>query len=1336
MEKQFKLYFILLLSFFLHIQLLAGNEKKRFSHINFNQGLSNSTVMDIVQDKNDLMWFATFDGLNRFDGYSFTIYRHQSNDENSILSNELSTLFIDSENQLWVGSRNGLSHYISNKDNFENFVIKTQKGTFMQISSIAEINKNRFLIGTDCGILLFDKYTRKFENFSLLEDLDTEILSLEKNNDVVYIGTSNGLYVYKIAKNSLSHFHEKLSNVRVQTILSQSESKLWIGTEGKGLFLLNPKTGEIIKNYQHHENNPKSLVSNYVRSLAFDDKYQLWIGTFNALSILQNGNDSFLNFHHNPLDNFSISQNSVRSIFVDKQGGVWLGTYYGGLNYYHPLQKQFTHIKENPYTRSLNDQIVNCISEDREGRIWIGTNDNGINLYNPIKQSFTYFNKANNKILKSNNIKSFLHSKDNRFVYVGSHGGGLVKLNKKGKGSVIPIPNLDVYALTYDLKGRILIGTLNGLYRYDEKSKKVDKIELPNYTSKRILFLKFDTKNRLWIGGEKSLAIYNPMNKKIINYTSNKYNNDINNGRINSIYEDSKNRIWIGSNGGLTQYKENGTFENYTEKEGLNNNIVHGILEDKNGRLWVSTNEGISCFIPSEKIFRNYSSVDGLKVSQFNDYAFCKSKSGLMYFGGTNGVVSFYSEKLVDNPFNPQPKISKISVFNQVVRPFDGTNILKDNIFNTKEVKLNPKYSNITIEFVVCNYLSGKHNTFAYILEGVDKTWNYTSENRAISYSNLLPGNYVFKVKAANSDMKWNKTATELSVVVLPFWWQTWWARLLFLFFSFTVGYIIYSFISQRRYMRNQLINERIEKEKIEELNKVKERFFINISHEFRTPLTLILSPVQDMLDKVNDDWERSQLNIIKKNGDKMLHLVNQLMDYRRAELGVFELKIQTISIDEYVNNIVMLFEKVAKKKNIGYTYQNLTDKKDFLIDPNYLEIILSNLLSNAFKFTDENGEISVILEEKQKKLTLTVKDTGCGIPEDKQDLIFDRFYQVKDNGLGSGIGLSLVKRLVDLHHGRIFVQTEVGKGTTFVVTFPQDRNQYEQEELDNKTSFIHANNAKNIDFLDDDKREYTLNEQQEKIYTLLIVEDNEDVLEYLNGNLSEQYNVITSSNGLEALEQLKENEIDVILTDVMMPEMDGIKLTKKIKQNIRTCHIPIIILSAKSAVEDQLKGLRVGADDYVSKPFTFSLLSMKIQNMLKSRKRILEHYSTSLEIEPEKITFNEMDKELLTKAKKIVLDNLDNPYFSTQKFCSEMGMSRSNLHLKLKAITGESTNDFIRKIKFNEASKLLLDGRYNVAEVSTIVGFNSPSYFTTSFKNYFGCLPTEYIKKSTTKQK
>ncbi len=1336
MKKQFKVYSILFLSLFLSIQLLTGNEKKRFSHINFNQGLSNSTVMDIVQDDNQFMWFATFDGLNRFDGYSFTIYRHKSNKENSILSNELSTLFIDSENQLWIGSKDGLSHYISNKDNFENFVFKTSTEQVVQINAISEVNKKKLLIGTDNGVLLFDKLTKKFKKCLLFEDISVEVLSLIKKKDVIYIGTENGLYVYKISKNSLSHFHEKLSKVRVQTILPQSESRLWIGTEGEGLFLLNPITCEIIKNYQHEENNPKSLVSNYVRSLAFDDKYQLWIGTFNALSILCNGDDSFLNYHHNPLDNFSISQNSVRSIFVDKQGGIWLGTYYGGLNYYHPLKKQFTHIKENPYTRSLNDQIVSCISEDKNGDIWIGTNDKGINVYNPEKEQFTYFNKQNNRVLKSNNIKTFLHSKDNQFVYVGSHGGGLVRLDKKGRGNLIPIPNLDVYALTYDLQNRILIGTLNGLYRYDEQSQIVSKIELSGYTSKRIFYLKLDSKNRLWIGGEKSLAIYDLTNNQLLNYISKEYNDDSNNGRVNCVYEDSKNRIWIGSNGGLIQYKENGTFESYAEKEGLKNNIVHGILEDKNGRLWLSTNEGISCFIPNEKVFRNYSGIDGLKVSQFNNYSFCKSKSGLIYFGGTNGVVAFYPEKMVDNPFNPQPKISKISVFNQTVVPFDKTEILKDNIFNTKEIKLNPKFSNITIEFVVCNYLSGKHNTFAYRLEGVDKTWNYTSDNRSISYSNLVPGSYVFKVKAANSDMKWNETATELSVVVLPHWWQTWWARLLFLILSFGIGYAIYSFTKQRQLMSNQLRNERIEKEQIEELNKVKERFFINVSHEFRTPLTLILSPVQDMLDKVSDGWERSQLNIIKKNGDKMLHLVNQLMDYRRAELGVFELKIQTLPLDECVNNIVGLFEKVAKKKNIEYIYQNLTDKENFLIDPNYLETILSNLLSNAFKFTEENGEISVSVEEKQENLILTVKDSGCGIPKDKQDLIFDRFYQVEDNGLGSGIGLSLVKRLVDLHHGTISVETEVDKGTTFIVSFPQDSNRYQQEELDNKTSFIHTNTAKNIDFLDDEEREHIVNEEQEKTYTLLIVEDNEDVLEYLSSNLSEQYSVLTSGNGIEAMEKLKENEIDIILTDVMMPEMDGIRLTKKIKQNIRTCHIPIVILSAKSAVEDQLKGLKVGADDYVSKPFTFSLLNMKIQNMLKSRKRILEHYSTSLEIEPEKVTFNEMDKELLTKAKDTVMRNLDNPDFSTETLCSEMAMSRSNLHLKLKAITGESTISFIKKIKFNEASKLLLDGRYNVAEVSTMVGFNSPSYFTTSFKNYFGCLPTEYIKKSTAKQK
>lgn len=1318
------------------VSLFSNDSKaKHFSKISSQQGLSHSTVISIAQDKNEIMWFATFDGLNRFNGYDFKVYRNERGNDKSLMHDVLRTLFVDSDGFLWIGNKGGLSRYVAEEDNFKNYHCPAENDQIAEVNSIIEFDNANLLVGTETGLILFNKKTEKFVDLQQLKTLKKQVQSLARQNNNYLIGTEDGLYLYNSTRKYLISAHKVFEGKVIQAILPQSESRIWIGTEGAGLYLLNLTTGEV-KNYRHNPADPNSLSSDYIRSLAFDAQFNLWIGTFNALSIISNGGDKFSNYFHNPTQESSISQNSIRSIYMDTQGGMWLGSYYGGINYYHPLKNKFEHLQQNPYTRSLNDKVISCIVEDEDGRMWIGANDMGINVYNPKNGRFDYYTRNNNPTLTSNNIKAFLLAKDRKSIYVGTHGGGLLLMNKaNGRCTRIGGDSAslrDVYTLTYDRSGDMWIGTLSGLFRYNESSKRIQKINISGMGSSQVLFLKTDSRNRLWIGGEKSLGMLTTPNSKLKIFHSGDYNGTVINSAINCIFEDSKKRIWIGTRGGLNLYGENGKFQLFSKENGLPGNMICGILEDSFGRLWISTNAGISCFAPVTNTFRNYSEADGLLFSQFNMYSFCQSKSGLMYFGGINGITTFYPELLIDNPHTPLPKIGKILIQNREVQPFDGTGILTNNILETKKITLNANQSSLTIEFFVSNYLAGKHNTFAYRLEGLDKNWNQSTENRQVTYTNLDHGTYIFKVKAANNDGKWNEEATELEIRVLPHWWQTWWAIMLFLILAGTALWYIQRFIKQRRAMDEQLRAERIEKEKMEEINQMKTRFFINISHEFRTPLTLILSPLQDIIERTTDKWQRSQLSHIQKNTNKLLHLVNQLMDYRRAELGFFELRVSRRNAKKQVVEICNLFEKLAKRKKINYVVEDIAADKDFLIDGNYLELILSNLLSNAFKFTPDEGKITVRIEEDLNYFILEVEDTGCGIPTDKQTLIFDRFYQVNNDYVGTGIGLSLVKRLVDLHHGKIEVKSQPDSGSIFTVYIPQNDEVYDHLEMDiQNTETSKPTKHKNLDFILDDAiaDEGLAGESVAKTDTLLIVEDNAEVTEYLTERLSKNYNIHTAANGADALELLRNEEVDLVLTDVMMPVMDGIKLCKAIKQNIKTCHIPVIILSAKSNTEDQLQGLEVGADDYLPKPFTYSVLKAKIQNMLKSRRRSLEHYSKSLEVEPEKITFNVMDEELLKKAMKIVIQNLDNSEFSTDIFCSEMGMSRSNLHLKLKAITGESTIDFIKKIRFNEACKLLLDGRYNVAEVSTMVGFNTPSYFATSFKKYFGCLPTDYVK-------
>lgn len=534
--------------------------------------------------------------------------------------------------------------------------------------------------------------------------------------------------------------------------------------------------------------------------------------------------------------------------------------------------------------------------------------------------------------------------------------------------------------------------------------------------------------------------------------------------------------------------------------------------------------------------------------------------------------------------------------------------------------------------------------------------------------------------------------------------------------------------------MEARLKMEHQEKLHQEEISQMKMRFFINMSHELRTPLTLILAPVQEMLARCSERWMRDQLKYVERNANRLLHLVNQLMDYRRAELGVFKLSVASEDAFQVVKENFSYYEKLARHKGIEYTLVSDLEGKKVLVDVKYLELIVNNLLSNAFKYT-ESGNITVKLSEEEGYLLLQISDTGIGIPLDRQKRIFERFYQLDDSHMGSGIGLSLVQRLVELHHGKIRLDSSEGKGSCFSIYFPQDRSAYSEEEFytpsGEKEVTLHSTNSKEMYFFDTEKPDYESADSNEgKRGTLLLVEDNDEIRSYLNSGLSSLFTVLQASNGQEAVDLLKDSEVDIIITDVMMPVMDGIKLCKYVKQNICTSHIPVIMLSAKTDIAAQMEGLQIGADDYIAKPFPLSLLISKIQNMMRTRMRILEKYSKTMEIEPEKIAFNAMDEELLKRAIEIVEKNMDNTEFSTEDFAKAMNMSRSNLHLKLKAITGESAIEFIRKIRFKEACLLLKEGRYNIAEISTKVGFNTPSYFATSFKKYVGCLPTEYVKR------
>lgn len=1343
-----KLYLFFILVFL--FSTASAVEKIRFSKIGLEEGLSNSTVVDILQDMKGKLWVATYNGLCLYDGYEFVVYHHNDDDSLSVESDVVRSLDIDSEGRIWVGTSNSLSVYNSGLDNFENFIY-TYNDKPMDIWDIVCLDKNDILVATDAGLKVFNSVSKSFYDVSLLGKFpDIRPRTIRKFGENVYIGAYEGLYVYSLkSKEVRAILKGDFSLHMILSILELSKSELWMGTEGDGLYRINPINGE----YTIFNNKNSGISSDYIRSLSSDMFGCLWIGTLNALNIYNQKNDSFTIYNSENTNDGSLSHTSVRSLYKDMQGGMWVGTYFGGLNYYHPLSQRFTNIRNIPYYNSLSDNVVSCIVEDEDLNLWIGTNDGGINRYNPEKDKFVHYTV--NDGLTSNDIKAIYIDSAGQKIYVGSHAlGGLDVIDKRtGKISNYRPGNemqtgRGIYGIQPVKNGKELVcaSVTGSIVSFDINTKEFKRLKYCDgkELEKRIVTIYKDSLERLWVGTIEGVRVYEIKDGILKNCNILPQDNILDRTHVNVITKDSRGHILLGTRKGLYIFDEKqSVLKNYTVNDGLPNNVVHGILEDDDNNIWISTDRGLSCYNPSEGQFRNFTDIDGIQSNQFTPYSYCKSKSGKMYFGGINGITVFNPSVFPTNPFIPSVMISDLQIMNKSVRPDDNTGVLTKHISETKNITLKSDQTMISLYFTVADYISGKHNQFAYKLEGLDDDWVYTDNNkRSASYSNLAPGNYCFMVKASNRDGVWNDNPTKLYIKVLPAWYATWWAKLIYVMSFIGISVLVFRYFWMKKSMRIQLEMERVDKERIKEVNEMKLRFFINISHELRTPLTLIIAPLADLLRNITDKAALAKIKYINTNANRLLYLVNQLMDYRRAELGVFKLKVKKQVLDDTVSRIYRYYETLAVSSGIEYRLENMLEGKEVLCDTNYIELILNNLLSNSFKYTPSGGSIVLKVKEENGRLLFEVSDTGQGIPVEKQKFIFERFYQVDNNHVGSGIGLSLVKRLVELHHGSITFNSALGEGCTFFVNLPSLENAYTKDEISSTEGIV-----------DDNEQVYSTNSQEmylasaenheteefsqeetspadEKKSVILVVEDNIDIQNYLADGLSGMFDVIRANNGKEALEVLENQSVNLILSDVMMPLVDGIKLCRDVKRNIKTCHIPVIMLSAKTEVKEQLEGLKVGADDYISKPFYMEVVLTKIRNILRTYSLAIEHYSQSTDVEPDKLALNPLDKEFLEKAVAVVKNNLDSIVFSADLFASEMNMSRSTLHLKMKAITGESTTEFIRKIRLSEACKLLKEGKYTITEVSEMVGFNTPAYFATSFKKYMGCMPSEYVKK------
>ena len=1297
--KRSALFVIFILSI-AHL-LSAAVRDIRFSHIGTERGLSHATVNGICQDAYGYLWVATPNGVDRFDGYGFVSFIPDSTDRN------VRALVADSRGDIWAATERALCHYLPDSERFESFSLPDA----VAANAIVAIDSTAIDVASSHGIYRFDVNSLSFKQLPATSGYNvTAIIACGSS---LYAGTDSGsLLEYSQVCRPVAE------DLGIINTLFASSDRLFIGTEGNGLLALNLSTGAVAP-------VDCGIGSHFVRSLAIDVQGRLWVGTFTGLYVLDSECRKVVFFDNASLGEGSLSHASVRRMFADNLGGIWLGTFFGGLNYYHPKHNQFATLRRDfSSSQSLSGNIAGPMAEDSSGNIWIGTNDGGLNIYNPRTGHIRHISTADG--LLSNDIKEVYIDSARGIAFIGSHNGGLASVDMSSlRVTTYPGVADNVYDIMPALvDGYLWLATLNGLSLYNIATHTAVEYKVPGMPSLTTCLMRDDSA-RLWVAGEDGLACFVEQDLRLSRETSlpalSCHVNDIFLSRNTGYY-------WIATYQGLGCYDP--TTDKrilYTTANGLPDNIVYAISEDPNGNIWASTHRGLVCLNAANKGFTTYYMRDGLQSGQFTDRSALVASNGLMYFGGTDGVSFFNPSVFERNTVAPPPQFVGVRLFNKPVHPGDDSGILSVGIAKADKLTFNAEQTTFAIDFTVCDYISNGANTFKYKLDGIDNQWITLPPNvRSVSYSNLPSGKYKFRLLVANNDGVWSSSEAAIDIVILPPWYKTWWAITLFFILAIAAVFAAASHLWRRQLREKQHKAQR-------ELTEMKVRFFVNMSHELRTPLTLMLLPLNELLAAKPDAATAQKLTMAKNNAQRIQHIVDQLLDYRRAELGIFSLRVTPTDVNTLVGELIKPYSSLADKKKITLQFNSTVADSNVYIDTSYMELIVNNLVTNAFKYTPAGGSIDISLALEGSRLSLSVADTGCGIPPDKIDKIFVRFYQLAENAGGYGIGLSLVKRLVELHHGEISVQSEVGHGSRFSVSLPASQADYSPQEIQ-QHDFVPTKQVEEVDALlpmDDNAPIPDEVSSDDSRKCVLIVDDNADILKYLSSALSVEFRTLTAANGSKAIDQLAANQVDIVVSDVMMPDMDGVQLCRAIKRNLRTSHIPVILLSAKSEVADKLAGFNVGADDYVAKPFSMPLLLAKIRNQVRTRENIIRHYSQqTTAIDPATVAQNPLDEEFLTKAAKLMNDHIDDVQFTTDEFARQMCMSRSNLHLKMKALTGESTNDFIRRVRMHRAAELLKSHRYTVSEVSAMVGYSTPSYFATAFKNFYGNSPSTLLAR------
>lgn len=1283
--------------------------------------------------------------------------------ESTISDNSVSFILTDNMHEIWIGTKKGLNN-ISQAElekespSFANYWLDYNFTVGFQY-------KQLLLFGTrNHGMKTYETSRRSFDSypvlFSQLTDKTITILD-SVFQDKLLIGTSeSGLYIYDLSKQSLHH--QLLDGRTIKKIFRDSHDNLWINTNEFGIYQLEPDL-ITIRYHELTDDKIRSIVDDERQYIYEDSQRHLWIALHgNGLAHFNAGKNEFEFYRNTAGDNSSISSDNVYCITEDHSGLLWVGTgpANGGVNKVYTSTETFRQFLLEQDVVSGNENVVRSLLVDDRRNIWIGTKSGEIYIMDDRYQIIRKFTQMPLSSGKSPGQNAYTMVQDkNGFIWIGTKGGGIFVTQHSTHDPDFDYrtirfhhykhdPTNDqslcsniVYSLLEDSQGRIWIGSYEGglslVTERTNTSLTCRRFNTSNsdLSSDKVRNLFEDSSKRLWIAtvfgvnylnldGLEPIPEFHPVLSDPRKANNLSYNDVIH------VFEDSNQQIWLGTSGGGVNKlvyldQDSISFQHINTATGLINDVVYSIIEDQHGMLWFSTDHGLTRYDPVNGIFDNFDESNNLSTDAFNENTCSITADGRLLFGTNEGLLVVYPDKIEKNDFMPRVVFTNFQLFNKDVDIHDPKSPVKQDIETLSSIVLDHYQSSFSFEYAALSYFAPSKNKYAFMLENFDNDWNEVGNQNKATYTNLAPGEYIFKVKAANWNSGWSNKERSIQITIMPPWWKT---NTMYVVY-FVVLVIVFEII-RRSYTRYHKLQNDLKVEK--RVNDIKLQFFTNISHEIRTPLTLILGPIHDIMELRNVPKNISaKLQLVEKNGKRMLRLVNQLLDFRKVQKNKMDLRVHRIEINSFLTSIIENFDLIADHKKVNIKYEPLHEDLDIWADPNKFDSVIFNILSNALKFSPQGGTVKITIKNSdQKFLDIIITDQGSGIPKNRLNLIFQRFSPLSEENEefgSSGIGLAYSYQIMKLHHGDILVKSEPGKGSEFTVRLLKGyahfgENEIQQEEGE---SLYRVSHEKEIE--EQDEELVQLDGNKDKDIHILIVEDNHQILHYLQENLSADYHISTASNGREALAVIDKNQPDLVITDIMMPFVDGITLTRKLKESFDTSHIPVIMLTAKSAMEDQIEGIGSGAEAYILKPFNMTYVRTVIINLLKQRSILHSKYIQNKTSDFSEFKITTKDEKFLEDISKLIMDNYQDPEFNIEKLVDNSYVSRTVFYHKIKTLTGLTPIDFLRQKRLHIASQLILQTDYNVSEIAVITGFNDVKNFSKRFKEIYKLTPTQF---------